>query len=42
VARFDLYRRKRGEGLLLDVQSHWLDALPSRVVVPLLPPEPEL
>jgi toxin CcdB len=42
VTRFDLYRRKSGEGLLLDVQSHWLDALPSRVVVPLLPPGPEL
>ena len=42
MARFDLYRPKRGPGLLLDVQSHWLDTLPSRVVVPLLPPSPAL
>jgi toxin CcdB len=42
VARFDLFRPKRGPGLLLDVQSHWLDTLPSRVIVPLLPPSPGL
>jgi toxin CcdB len=42
VPRFDLFRPKRGPGLLLDVQSHWLDTLPSRVVGPLLPPGPTL
>ena len=38
MARFDLYRPRRGPGYLLDIQSNWLDRLPSRVVVPLLPP----
>lgn len=38
VARFDLYRPRRGPGYLLDIQSTWLEHLPSRVVVPLLPP----
>jgi toxin CcdB len=42
VARFDLYRPKRGPGLLLDVQASWHEALPSRVVVPLLPPSAAL
>lgn len=37
MARFDLYRPKRGAGYLLGVQSHFLDVLPSRVVVPLVP-----
>lgn len=39
VARFDLFRRARGApGYLLQVQSDFLDALETRVVVPLLPP----
>lgn len=38
MARFDLYRARRGPGYLLDIQSHWLEGLPSRVIVPLLPP----
>lgn len=38
MARFDVYRPKRGPGYLLDVQSDWLEALPSRIIVPLLPP----
>lgn len=42
MARFDLYRPKRGPGYLLDIQSSWLEHLPSRVVVPLLPPTPAL
>jgi toxin CcdB len=42
VARFDLYRPKRGPGFLLDIQSTWLESLPSRVVIPLLPPTPAL
>ena len=42
MARFDLYRPRRGPGYLLDVQSHWLESLPSRVIVPLLPPTPAL
>lgn len=42
MARFDLYRPKRGPGYLLDVQSDWLEALPSRIIVPLLPPTPAL
>lgn len=40
MARFDLYRPAGRKDLLLDVQSHWLDTLPTRVVVPLLPPGP--
>ncbi len=42
MARFDLYRPKRGPGYLLDIQSGWLEHLPSRVIVPLLPPTPAL
>lgn len=42
MARFDLYRPKRGPGYLLDIQSNWLESLPSRVIVPLLPPTPAL
>lgn len=42
MARFDLYRPKRGPGFLLDIQSTWLESLPSRVVIPLLPPTPAL
>lgn len=38
MARFDLYRPRRGPGYLMDIQSNWLEHLPSRVVVPLLPP----
>jgi len=37
VARFDLYRTRPGPGYLLVVQSHFHDALSTRVVVPLLP-----
>jgi toxin CcdB len=40
VARFDLFRRPRGApGYLLQVQSDDLDALETRVVAPLLPPD---
>ena len=39
MARFDLYRPRQGPGLLLDVQSHFLDFLQTRVVVPLVPPD---
>jgi toxin CcdB len=38
VAQFDLYRPKGSAGLLLDIQSGFLDFLKTRVVVPLLPP----
>ena len=38
MARFDLYRRRGEPGCLLDVQADHLDYLPTRVVVPLLPP----
>jgi len=38
VARFDLYRARSGTGLLLDVQSGFLDHLKTCVVVPLVPP----
>ena len=40
MARFDLFRRPRSApGYLLQIQSDFLDALETRVVVPLLPPE---
>lgn len=42
MARFDLYRRPGGPGYLVDVQSDHLYALPTSVVVPLLPPGPDL
>ncbi|MBY0330691.1 MAG: CcdB family protein [Acetobacteraceae bacterium] len=42
MPRFDLYRRRGGPGYLLDVQSEHLYLLPTRVVVPLLPPSPDL
>ena len=42
MPRFDLYRRAGQPGYLLDVQSDHLDALPTRMVVPLLPPSPAL
>ena len=42
MARFDLYRRPDGPGYLVDVQSDHLYALPTRIVVPLLPPGPNL
>lgn len=42
MARFDLYRPRRGPGYLLDIQSNWLESLPSRVVVPLLAPSAAL
>ena len=42
MARFDLYRPRRGPGYLLDIQSNWLEHLPSRIIVPLLPPTPAL
>ena len=38
MPRFDLYRPRAGPGYLLDVQSDHLRLLPSRLVVPLLPP----
>lgn len=38
MARFDLHRRKGTPGYLLEVQSDHMYALPSRMVVPLLPP----
>lgn len=38
MARFDLHRAEAGRGYLLVVQADHLDALPSRIVVPLLPP----
>lgn len=37
MARFDLYRPKDGDELLLDCQSDALGELDSRFVVPLLP-----
>ncbi len=37
MPRLDLYRPKRGAGCLHGVQSHLLDGLPFRVVVPLVP-----
>lgn len=37
MARFDVYPNPGGAGYLLDVQSDLLDALNTRVVVPLLP-----
>lgn len=37
MARFDLYAAPDGNGYLLDVQADLLDALNTRVVVPLLP-----
>lgn len=42
MARFDLYRRPDGPGYLVDVQSDHLYALPTRMVVPLLQPGPDL
>jgi toxin CcdB len=38
MPRFDLYRRRGEPGYLLDVQADHLRDLPTRVVVPLLPP----
>ena len=38
MARFDIHRTGTGRGYLLVVQADHLDALPSRIVVPLLPP----
>jgi len=37
MARFDVYRPKDGDELLLDCQADVLDELESRFVVPLLP-----
>ncbi|WP_193181174.1 CcdB family protein [Nisaea sediminum] len=37
MARFDLYADPGGNGYLLDVQANLLDALNTRVVVPLMP-----
>lgn len=37
MAQFDYYRIPGGDGFLLDVQSDLLEALSTRVVVPLLP-----
>jgi toxin CcdB len=38
VAQFDIYRHQDGRGYLLDLQSNLIDALQTRVVIPLLPP----
>ncbi len=37
MSKYDVYTMTEGEGLLLDVQAELLDALKTRVVVPLLP-----
>ncbi len=37
MAKFDVYLNPDGAGYLLDVQAELLDALNTRVVVPLLP-----
>lgn len=37
MARFDVFRSKDGPFLLLDLQSHLLGSLKTRVVVPLYP-----
>ncbi|MCA0271130.1 MAG: CcdB family protein [Proteobacteria bacterium] len=37
MARYDLYRAPEGPGWWLDVQADVLDALSTRVVVPILP-----
>ncbi|MEP3114372.1 CcdB family protein [Nisaea sp.] len=37
MARFDVYENPDGPGYLLDVQADLLDALNTRVVVPLIP-----
>lgn len=37
MARFDVYKLRSGDGLVLDVQADLLDHLNTRVVVPLLP-----
>ena len=39
MARFDVYRRERKPGFLLDCQSDLLDEFETRLVVPLLPAE---
>lgn len=40
MARFDVYRRERKPGYLLDCQSDTLDELETRLTVPLLPVAP--
>ena len=42
MARFDVYRRARGPGFLLDIQSDHLCLRSTRFCVPLLPPVPSL
>ena len=37
MARYDIYKAKGRKGYLLDIQSDLLDALNTRVVVPLMP-----
>ena len=37
MARHDVYKNPKGEGLVLDVQNDILDMIALRVVVPLLP-----
>ncbi|HTU10041.1 MAG TPA: CcdB family protein [Allosphingosinicella sp.] len=39
MARFDVYRRREGDGYLLDCQADILNILNTRFVVPLLPPD---
>ncbi len=38
MARFDVYANESADGYLLDIQADILDALNSRVVVPLMKP----
>lgn len=42
MARFDVYRRERKPGYLLDCQGDTLDELETRFTVPLLPAAPEM
>lgn len=41
MPRFDVHRARGRRGYLLNVQSDHLETLPTRVVVPLLSPEPD-
>jgi hypothetical protein len=42
MARFDVYRRERKPGYLLDCQADTLDELDTRFTVPLLPAHPSV
>jgi toxin CcdB len=39
MARFDVYRLRSGDGLVLDCQADLLSHFQTRFVVPLMPPE---